>query len=351
MPRLPGGPTGLGTSAAHLRPAGDGIVIPPLHCPRPLRDDRGLGEELDERLVEWAGQVGIYPGRLDELRATGFGRLVMLCHPGTDQVERLLIPARCTLAAWAVDDHYCDDPGLGAVPELTGSRLGITAATVDRVRLPDPFAAGFEQAVRDDPALRAVRSAVEHLARLATPVQTARARHIYTALLTALGQEASWRAASRTPPVWEYLINRQANSFQPCLAVIDVVGGYELAPQVWADHRVQHAFATAALAASLVNDLYSVAREGRSAIGDFNLALAVAAEDGCTLQEAVDRSAALHDDLMRRFETQAAELSLTGPPELCRFLAGITAWCGGNHAWHQGSPRYASRPTPARSPA
>ncbi|MEU1816928.1 family 2 encapsulin nanocompartment cargo protein terpene cyclase [Streptomyces roseifaciens] len=361
-PRLPGAPTGPGTTAARLhltrraRSVGDVTVIPPLRCPGPLRDDRALGEELNERLIEWADQVGIYPGRLDAVRATDFGRLIMLCHPGTDDVERLLAPARCTLAAWALDDHYCDDPGLGAAPALAGARLAIAAATVDGIHLPGPNAARFEQAVRDDPVLVAMRSAVEHLARLATPVQTARARHVYTTLLTALGQEATWRAASRTPPVWEYLINRQANSFQPCLAVIDVVGGYELAPRLWADRRVQDAFAAASLAASLVNDLYSLAREGRSDAGDFNLPLVTAAEDGCPLQEAVDRSAALHDRLMHRFEAQSAELSLTGPPELGHYLAGIAAWCGGNHAWHRGNPRYASspsadRPVPTRSPS
>lgn len=353
MSRFLSGPSGLGTSAARLRPphpvppspartaAPERIPVPALHCPRPLRDDLALGQELNDRLVEWAARAGLYAGRLDTLRATGFGRLIMLCYPDTDDVDVLLAPARCALAVWTMDDHYCDDPRLGAAaPELLGSRLAPAAATAERMGLPPPYAADFEAAVGRDPVLVALRSAVDHLARLATPVQMSRARHAFASLFPALAQEASWRAASRVPAVWEYLINRQTNSFLPCLAVIDAVGGYELPPETGADLRVQRAVASAALATSLVNDLYSLATENDSTILDFNLPTAIAAEDACPLQEAVHRTADLHDELMHRFEAEAATLSRTGPPELRRYLAGITAWCGGNLEWHRNSPRY-----------
>lgn len=338
-----GVPTGPGFAAVRpprpSRPAA-ATTIPALHCPEPLRHDDALATELDARLREWAEHVGIYPGRIDHVLRARFGRLIMLCYPQSDDVERLMIPARCTLAAWALDDHYCDDTILGAAPELVGSRLAIAAAAVHRIRLPSPHAAGLDTAVDRDPVLQAVRSAVEHLAHHATPAQVSRAGHVFTSLFLALGQEATWRATHRTPAVWEYLVNRQFNSFGPCLSVIDLVGGYELDPALWADPRIQQAFTNAALAASLVNDLYSLSRETAYTAGDFNLPLAVAAEEHCTLQEAVERTAAVHDDLMRHYEQQATSLTLTGPPELGRFLAGITAWCGGNHAWHRNNPRY-----------
>ncbi|QDQ09193.1 family 2 encapsulin nanocompartment cargo protein terpene cyclase [Streptomyces spectabilis] len=349
MAPLPTGPTGLGTAAARLlprRPPSATATVPDLHIPDlhtcgPLRDDPALGEEVDDRLLAWAAGIGIYPGRLEHVRAARFGRLMMLCHPDTDDVERLLAPARCTLAAWALDDHYCDDADLGAAPHLLGSRLAVAAATLDGLRLPGPCAARFEDAVHHDPVLEAVRSAVGQLARVARPTQLTRARHAMASLFAALAQEATWRATSRTPAVWEYLVNRQANSFRPCLTVIDAVGGYQLGDDLWSDPRLQHAVTTATLASSLLNDLYSVHREAHGAQADFNLPLAVAAEEGCSLQEAVDRSAALHNELMHRYEAQAATLALGGPPELHRYLAGISAWCGGNHAWHRDNPRYA----------
>ncbi|MGA4837400.1 family 2 encapsulin nanocompartment cargo protein terpene cyclase [Streptomyces sp. G45] len=349
-PTVPTGPTGLGTEAARLllrRPAlpdSAAEAVPELHTCGPLRDDRALGETVNDRLLDWAADVGIYPGRLEEIRAADFGRLVMLCYPDTDDVERLLAPARCTLAAWAMDDHYCDDTTLGAAPHLLGSRLAAAAAAADRLRLPGRYATEFDDAVRDDPVLTAVRSAVEHLATVATPAQVTRARHAMTSLFPGMAQEATWRATSRVPAVWEYLVNRQANSFRPCLAVIDAVGGYQLADDVWSDPRLQHTLTTATLASSLLNDLYSVHREARDTGQDFNLPLSIAAEDNCSLPEAIERGAALHNQLMRHYEAQAATLALAGPPELRRYLVGVSAWCGGNHAWHHGNPRYASSP-------
>src|SRR5207249_11657824 len=64
-----GGPTGLGTSAARMFASGSAAdhdtAAPELFCPGALRDDPALGEEVDDRLVAWAEQVGIYPERLD----------------------------------------------------------------------------------------------------------------------------------------------------------------------------------------------------------------------------------------------------------------------------------------------
>ncbi len=76
-PELPGRPSGLGTaawrvagdaasaSAADARPtAGDeaDASTPELFCPGAVRDDPALGEEVNGRLVAWAGEVGIYSG-------------------------------------------------------------------------------------------------------------------------------------------------------------------------------------------------------------------------------------------------------------------------------------------------
>ncbi|MDJ0347310.1 hypothetical protein QMK19_37260 [Streptomyces sp. H10-C2] len=90
--------------------------MPELYCPEPVRDDAALGEEINERLVAWAAQVGIHAGQLDGLRAADFGRLIMLIYPGTDDPDRLLATGTCVLAAWAVDDYYCDDESAGAAP-------------------------------------------------------------------------------------------------------------------------------------------------------------------------------------------------------------------------------------------
>jgi 2-methylisoborneol synthase len=340
----PYGPSGLGTAGLRIGPArpdapsGDGTAVPELYCPPALRDDPALGEAVNERLVAWAGEVGVYQGRLDQLRAANFGRLVMLAHPDTEDADRLLAAAKCAVAEWAADDYYCDDESAGATPELVGPRLAMATAAIDPVPLPDRYAPQLAEAARTDPVLAALRSAHDHAARYAVPSQLARLRHEIVNLFTGFNAEAGWRTVRQTPHVWEYLVNRQLNSFLPCMALIDVVGGYVLPTDAYAEPRARRAIMHAALASTLVNDLYSMAREDDGS--GYNLPTLIAAEDGCTLREAVRRSVAIHDELVHDFESEAAVLYLSGPPPLQRFLAGVWAWLGGNREWHRSTDRY-----------
>jgi 2-methylisoborneol synthase len=339
---LPTGPTGLGTSAARLfetRPT-NGSGVPELYCPPVVRDDPALGEVVNVRLVAWAEQVGIYPGRLDDVRAADFGRLMMLCHPETDDPDRLVAAGKCALAEWATDDHYCDDESAGASSALLGARLGVATTVLDPTRLPADYHPQFEASVRSDPVLVALRAGIDHLSDYASRSQIARLRAEVMHLFLGYSHEASWRLNARVPSVWEYLACRQNNSFRPCLALVDVVAGYVLPDEIYADPRVRRAFTMAGTAATLVNDLYSLARERDGSGLDYSLPTVIAAEEKCSLREAVDRTVRVHDELVRTFEAEAAALSAVYPPPLQRFFAGVWAWLGGNRAWHSQTPRY-----------
>ncbi|MFI6686811.1 family 2 encapsulin nanocompartment cargo protein terpene cyclase [Streptomyces sp. NPDC050485] len=339
---LPSGPTGLGTSAARITPGkrAVGAGVPDLYCPPALRDDPTLAEEVNGRLVEWAREIGLYAGRLDRIHAADFGRLMMLAHPDTDDPDRLLAAGKCALAEWATDDYYCDDETMGSAPALLGAQLGVAYAAMDPAHPPARYVSAVEQAMRDDPVRVALRSGFAHLARYADASQLARLHHEVAVLFVGYGQEGSWRSQGRMPAVWEYLAHRQINSFLPCIAMTDVVGGYALPAVEYADPRVRRAVTMASTAATLVNDLYSMAKEHHSESVEFNLPTVIAEEERCSPREAVERSASIHDELVRTFETEAAALALAGSPQLRRFLAGVWAWLGGNRAWHSGSPRY-----------
>ncbi|MEV6322222.1 family 2 encapsulin nanocompartment cargo protein terpene cyclase [Nocardia sp. NPDC051787] len=383
-PRIPAGPTGLGTASALLdrhsgisvlragrdepEPAGDsGRVprgptgpgtakanrdqqdpIPPLYCPPPLRDDPALAAAVNDGIVDWARDIGLYEGRLDTLRDADFGRLIMLAHPDCDDPDRLLAVAKCAVSEWSVDDYYCEEDADDRAPDGTpssaeaelGPRLELAAAAMDPVHLPTRYQAQLEAALDADPILRAFRTSFAHLARYARPAQLARLRTEIAGWFIALGAEAGWRAAGRMPPVWEYLTNRQPHSFLPCMAPTDVVGGYELQAAEYTDPVVRRVVTTAALASQMVNDLYSMAREDLSGGREFNLPTVLAAEERCSRREAVLRTAEVHDELVHRFEREAAPLATAGSPELGRFLAGLWAWMGGNRAWHADSKRY-----------
>ncbi|MEO7194188.1 MAG: terpene synthase [Pseudonocardiaceae bacterium] len=253
------GPTGLGTSAARIsswcpaaarvstgrvsagRPT-DGGSDSELYCPAALRDDKALGEEVNDRQVDWAEQVGIYPGQLDRVRAANFGRLMMLTHPATDDPDRLLAASKCVLAEWATDDHFLDEEFLGADALVIGSRLGITYAAVDPADLPVGYAPQLEAALSAEPVAVAYRSAFDHLARYASATQVARLRHELSVMCMAYNHEANWRATGRVPPVWEYLTHRHENSFLPLMVLVDPISGYELPAAEFADRRVRRVF-------------------------------------------------------------------------------------------------------------
>lgn len=351
---VPHGPTGLGTaglripgarmpaapSAASSRPGSSPAGLN-LYCPEPVRDDPALGELVNERLILWARQIGIYADRLEVLRSANFGRMIMLEHPDTDDADRLLAAAKCALAEWATDDHYCDDESAGADAALVGARLGLACAAVETPQMPMRYAIECEQRMGEDPVLVALNSAFDHLARYAEPSQIARLRHEIGVLFTGYNQEGSWRTSGHFPAVWEYLTHRQLNSFMPCLALIDVVGGYQLPATEYGAPPVRRALKLAALAGTLVNDLYSAAKNSRGSEIDYSLPTVIAAEEHCGPAEATENAIAIHDELMRTYEAEAAVLSAVGSPQLRRFLAGVWAWLGGNHEWHRGSDRYA----------
>ncbi len=352
--RIVVGPTGLGTAAARAflpvverKVAGAAVVeepvgddsMPAIFCPGAVRDDPALGEEVDRQLVEWAEQVGIYPGQLDRVRAASFGRLMMLTHPATDDPDRLLAAAKCVLAEWATDDHFLDEESLGADADLIGSRLGVTYAAIDPADLPVHYAVHLDQALTDEPVAVAYRSAFEHLARYASPTQVARLRHELAVMFMAYNHEAAWRRTGRTPAVWEYLTHRAENSFLPPMVLVDPVAGYELPAFEFADRRVRRCFALAGTASVILNDLYSMGKESDT---DFDLPKVIANEEHCSQREAIERTVRIHNELMQTFVAEATVISQFGSLQLRRFLTDIWAWLGGSREWHSTTNRYAA---------
>lgn len=336
-PGIPAAPPGPGHTSTGGAPADGGSSVPVLYCPPAVRDDPALGEEVNDRLVEWAAEVGVYPGQLDRVRSADFGRLIMLAHPETSDPERLLAAAKCALAEWSVDDHYVDGEAEEARPELLGQRLAIAHSVIDQAHLPRGYASQLEDVVRADPVMVALRASLDNLTAYASAAQVRRLRHELAIMFVAYNQEAVWATTGQRPPVWEFLMHRHENSFVPCMVLIDALAGYELSQAEFSDPRVRRVFTLAGSASVIVNDLYSMGKEDPS---DFSLPRLIATEEGCSEREAIERSALIHDELMRTYEAEAAALALSGSPELRRFLAGVWAWLGGSREWHARTARY-----------
>ncbi len=344
--RMPG-PTGLGTAAAVLgsppayvhRQWGDGKA-PPLYVPAVERIDDALGAEVDARLRRWAAEQGFAEHELDALDAAGFGRLAMLTHPDTEDPDALLIAAQLNASWWAADDYYADDTSLGAVPELLPPRLALVMSAMDPPPGAGDFTPPLDAALADDLVLRMFVSATGHLGEHATPAQIQRICYSTFAMFVSWTAYAAWRETGH-PPAWEYLAARQHDSFYTSMTLIDVVGGYELPAELYYDPRVRRALFQAGTASVLLNDLFSVEKDAADEKPVCNMVLLVAADRGCTVEEATEVIVGLHNDFVRGFQDAHRDLSSVPSPPLQWFLRGTRAWMGGGFEWHATNVRYA----------
>ncbi|MEU3466140.1 family 2 encapsulin nanocompartment cargo protein terpene cyclase [Streptomyces sp. NPDC006733] len=357
--RILAGPAGLGSAALRFtppppaqlpdHPPGRATPAPSriegLYCPPAVRDDRALADLINAQLLEWADGVGLF--RSPDLRAglLSFdpGRSVVLCHPDAPSTEHLLTAAKLLTGENAVDDYFCE-PELGGTPEGLGARLAVAQSAIDPSHMPAPYDAHWRAALADHPALRSMHAAMESLTALATPAQAHRFRHEVASLYLGYEAEAACVQEERTPPVWEYLVQRQLNSFRPCLAITDAIGGYELPAELFALPAVQRATALASTASTVLNDLYSLRKEQASGRFHYSLPTVIAAEEECGIDEAFTQAIEVHNELVRAFDTEAAVLS--GHPLTARYATGLANWMGGNHEWHAGhvGGRYATAP-------
>jgi 2-methylisoborneol synthase len=318
---------------------GDGSY-PPLYCPPTVRVDEDLGAEVNRRLVAWAEQTGIYAGQLDKFAETGFGRLVMLTHPDTDDPDLLLVAAQMNAAWWAADDYYADETSLGATPTELPPRLAMIMSAMDPPPPAGDYTRQLEEAVAADPVLVALGSATGHLSRHALPAQVMRACHTTFQMYVSWTAYAAWRYLGQPPPVWRYLAARQHDSFYTSMTLIDVVGSYELTANLFYERRFHRALMQAGTASVIVNDLHSVAREASDELPDSNVVLLIAAEENCSVREATERAVALHNEFTHGFEASQRQLAAVPSLELQRFLRGAQAWMGGCLEWHGSSSRY-----------
>lgn len=339
VPSVPGHPEPYLPLPYLEREWGDG-TYPPLYAPATARIDERLGGIVNDRLVEWAREVGIYADQIDKFRAAGFGRLAMLTHADTDDPDMLLIAARMNAAWWAADDYYADETSLGASPTELPPRLALVMSAMDPPPQAGPYTRPLEEAIEGDPVLVALRSAVSYLTEHATPSQVMRACNTTFQMYVSWTAYAAWRYLEELPRAWRYLAARQHDSFYTSMTLIDVVGGYELPANLFYEQRFHRALMQAGTASVIVNDLYSVAREASDELPDSNLILLIAAEEKISIRDATTRAVALHNDFVRGFEASQRELMAVPFPELHRLLRGAQAWMAGGIEWHGSSDRY-----------
>ncbi|GAA0472359.1 family 2 encapsulin nanocompartment cargo protein terpene cyclase [Streptomyces olivaceiscleroticus] len=364
LERILRGPSGLGTAGLHLAPRAEppadhepaaapdpaadpesdpesgapaeGTPIPGLyHHPIPEPDPVRVAE-VSRRIKEWAvEEAEVYPPEWeDQFDGFSVGRYMVACHPDAPTVEHVMVATRLMVAENAVDDCYCEDHG--GSPVGLGSRLLLAHTALDPLHTTEEYEPAWLESLGSDAPRRAYRSAMEYFLRTATPSQADRYRHDMARLHLGYLAEAAWAQTEEVPEVWAYLAMRQFNNFRPCPTITDTVGGYELPADLHAQPAMQRVIALASNATTIVNDLYSYTKELKAPGVHLNLPVVIAEREGVSHREAYLKAVEVHNDLMHRFEAEAAALAEACPvPTAQRFLRGVAAWVDGNHYWHQ----------------
>ncbi|MGO1055396.1 family 2 encapsulin nanocompartment cargo protein terpene cyclase [Crossiella sp. CA198] len=330
-----------GDPAYAVRSWGDGSFSP-LYVPMVERINPALGQEVDLRVASWAEECGFTEPESEMMGKAGFGRLAMLAHPDAEDPEQLLIAAKLNAAWWAADDLYADSTEHGATPTELPFRLTLAMAAMDPVPPAGEFTAPLEEKIGAERVLVALRSATQYLAGRSTPSVVHRSNYSTFSMFVSWTAYAAWRHTGEYPTAWEYLAARQHDNFYTSMTLIDAVGGYEVPANIYYAPDVREAAFQAGLASVLVNDLFSVAKDAADEVPVCNLVLQIAADRGCSIEEATEVTVELHNQIVRDFEAAHQRLAAVPSPELQRFLRGLRAWMGGGYEWHATNPRYQS---------
>ncbi|GAA1990830.1 family 2 encapsulin nanocompartment cargo protein terpene cyclase [Kitasatospora viridis] len=352
---IPTGPTGLGTSSIRPRSASGTTStgaastgnqeqpvrpIPSLyHHPVP-EPEPALVAEVDRRTKEWAvHEVDLYPPEWeDDFEAFGTGRSVCLAYPEAGGLDHLEAAAKLLVAENAVDDCYCEDHG--GSPHGLGSRLLMAHSALERPYAVVPYEQQWQDQLQSEPPCRAYQSAMQAFDALTADQIRNREIHDLARLHLGYLAEAAWSIDEVVPTVPEYLMTRQYNSFRPCLTIVDAIGGYVLPADLHDHPKMQQVFALAALASTLVNDIYSYTKELRTPRPHVNLPTVLRHHEGLSEEAAYFKAIEIHNDVMHRFESESASCAAELPnPLTVRFLRDVAAWVDGNHWWHATNTR------------
>ncbi|MEV8390607.1 MULTISPECIES: hypothetical protein [unclassified Streptomyces] len=314
-----------------MKPA---LRIPPLHCPFPdqVHPD---ADEIDRTSLRWLDDFALIT---DPAVRTRFGRskIGWQASRTTPHADAELVQLHSDWQMWlfAFDDVRSEETDAGARPgpmaRSLASFLRILQDPGTRVDEEDAFTA----------ALRDLRQ------RLETAASQVQVDRFVTSVLGYWFAQV-WEATNRADTVWptveEYTAMRVHTGAVPtCLALIDVVGRFELPAAELARPEVKALTTKAVNVVCWANDIHSYEKENAGSHHPVNLPTLLHRRDRGTVQEAVDLAARMHDAEVAAYR----ELRPRVPagPALERYLDGLQSWMRGNLTWSLSTGRYCRTP-------
>jgi hypothetical protein len=237
---------------------------------------------------------------------------------------------------FAFDDGYCDEADLGRHPGRLATVTASLSCCLDEDWTPAPD-------LPTEPSAAALRQIRSRLAAISTPSQLVRWENTVRSYLAAQLWEAANRAADTVPSLHEYkAMRRHAGAAYTCLALIDIIGGYEV-PAAEADSpSVRHLTDLAADLVSWANDIYSFAKEQTAERARHNLVGVLAHHDRTDLSSARRAAVAMHDATMRAYDELAIRTLSNSTPATRAYIHAIGLWMSGHITWSRASARFSS---------
>ncbi|GLF92672.1 terpene synthase family protein [Streptomyces yaizuensis] len=306
------------------------LRIPALYCPFPdhVHPDAA---EIDRASLHWLDTHGLLA---DPAVRARFGRsgIGWQASRTTPHADTALVQLHADWQMWlfAFDDVRSEEGGEEARPGPMARSL----ATFLRV-LQDPGTPVGEE----DPFTAALRDLRWRLTAVAGRVQVDR---FVTSVLGYWFAQV-WEAVNRADEVWptveEYTAMRVHTGAVPtCLALIDVIGRFELPATELARPDVRELTARAVNVVCWANDIHSYEKEAARSRHPVNLPTLLHRRDRGTVQEAIDLAAGMHDAEVVAYRDLRPRVP--AGPELERYLAGLESWMRGNLTWSLSTGRY-----------
>ncbi|MFE7778167.1 isoafricanol synthase [Streptomyces sp. NPDC057445] len=300
-------------------------------------------ERARRHTLQWLQETGLLRGEAEaaEYDALRLERLMAYFYPdatGTD----LELAADFNAWFFIFDDQF--DGLLGTRPEAIESVVDTLVQTMTADE-PPPGPPDFH----DPPLVRAFRD-IWRRATAATPDSWQnRFRAHWRTYMAAHQGEAHNRTADRLPSLEQFLeVRRHSIGVQPCLDFTERCGGYSLPDELLDSSPLREMRRITCDVVIFVNDIVSLVKE--MAAGDVNNSVVILREqEGCTLEESLDRIAALANARTAHFGRLAAALSKRMSqhgvlPEVRghvdHFVQGMGNLMAGNLAWSLATSRY-----------
>ena len=306
--------------------------LPRLRSPFPSSLHARVGV-AEAATLEWAQRFGLAddPAVHRRLAATRSARLAGRVSPRAT-LPGLLLNTDWQTWLFLFDDAFCDESDLGRRSVETIDLATEVLRVIERGQVPPHTTNPFLPALGD---LRA------RLLRLATPEQFHRfvAQAVY--YLLALTWEAAHRERRTLADLPEYVVmRRHSGAVFPCLALIDVINGFELPGTVWTSPEVRAVNDAAADIICWANDIMSYPREVRRSTQVLSLPQVLSRARNQPIELALREAASMHDRRIGDYQRLEAPLLALGDVRIDRYLADIRAWISGHLAWSAETRRY-----------